>query len=126
MRITRKNASFPVTASRGFAFPRTPTGTAPIAVDRLGQNNIVVVAGPIAKLTLMGYSKANRLRRGAWQRNARASRRADAVETGGIIRPLRIAEIDRAPVRVLVCSGDQMGLAKSVQASTTTTSYWCW
>jgi hypothetical protein len=41
----------------------------------------------------------------------------EAVETAGIIRPLRIAEIVRAPVRVLALTGIQTGLARFVAAS---------
>ena len=46
---------------------------------------------------------------------------AQAVETAGIIRPLRIAEITRAAGEGVVCHGAQTGLARFVQASTTTT-----
>lgn len=73
--------------------PRTPTGTALIAVDRRGQNNIVVVAGANAKLAAAAVrAHASQIRR------ARALLVQLEVPLPAVLEAMRIANAAGVPI----------------------------
>jgi len=73
--------------------PRTPTGTALIAVDRRGQNNIIVVAGANARLTAADVrARARHVRR------ARALLVPLEVPMPAVLEAMRIANAANVPI----------------------------
>ena len=73
--------------------PRTPTGTAFIAVDRQGQNNIVVVAGANARLTAASVRA-----QAAIIRRAGALLAQLEVPLAAVLEAMRIANVAGVPV----------------------------
>jgi len=75
------------------SIPRTPTGTALIAVDRQGQNNIVVVAGANARLTAVSVRNQSAIIRHAGALLAQLE-----VPLAAVVEAMRIANGAGVPV----------------------------